>query len=66
MDSLGYSEHSDVIDSVVAPTTAEIRLLEITVLQQLKLVDKMVHISSTVHAIAKLFTPMCSPRDGDH
>ena len=28
MDSLGYSEHSDVIDSVVAPTTAEIRLLE--------------------------------------
>ena len=24
VDSLGYSEHSGVIDSVVAPTTAEI------------------------------------------
>ena len=24
VDSLGYSEHSDVINSVVAPTTAEI------------------------------------------
>ena len=28
MDSLGYSEHSGVINSIVAPTTAEIRLLE--------------------------------------
>ena len=28
--SLGYSEHSGVLDSVVAPTTAEIWLLEIT------------------------------------
>ena len=24
VDSLGYSEHSGVIDSVIAPTTAEI------------------------------------------
>ena len=30
------------------------------------MVDKVVHISTTVHAIAKLFTPMCSPRGGDH
>ena len=28
--------------------------------------EKMVHISSTVHAMAKLFTPMCSPRGADH
>ena len=32
VDSLGYSEHSDVIDSVVAPTTAEIWLVEITII----------------------------------
>ena len=70
VDSLGYSEHSDVIDSTVAPTTAEIRLLEITILTSpsaaKKLPDKMVHISATVHAIAKLFTPMYLPRDGNH
>ena len=28
--------------------------------------NEMVHISTMIHAIAKLFTPMCSPRDGDH
>ena len=33
MNSLGYSEHSGVIDFVVVePTTAEIQLLEITIL----------------------------------
>ena len=31
-EPLGYSEHSDAIDSVIAPTTAEIRFLEITIL----------------------------------
>ena len=36
-------KHSGVIDSVIAPTTAEIRLLEITILTQVFLaVDKMV------------------------
>ena len=35
VDSLGYSEHSDVIDSVVAPTTAGM-IVEITILTSLK------------------------------
>ena len=28
--------------------------------------NEMVHISTMIHAMAKLFTPMCSPRGGDH
>ena len=28
-------------------------------------VDKIDHISTTIHAIAKLFTPVCSPGGGD-
>ena len=35
------------------------------VLQQLKIaIDKMVHLSTTVHAVTKLFTPMCLPCGG--
>ena len=29
-------------------------------------IDKVVHISTSVHAMTKLFTPMCLPRSGDH
>ena len=29
-------------------------------------VDKIVHISITVHAVTKPFKPMCSPCDGDY
>ena len=36
------------------------------VLGDYPLLDKMVHISTTVHAVTKPFTPMCSPCDGAH
>ena len=37
-----------------------------TVISWIVQLDKMVHISTTVHAVTKPLTPMCSPCDGDH
>ena len=49
--------HGEAVEKSLSEKWAQVRY---------HMFNEMVHISTMIHAMVKLFTPMCSPRDGDH